>query len=165
MKISLITCHTPDYLIGSNNKLPWHLPADLARFRKITSGHIIVMGRKTHQSIGRPLPNRSNVVFSRNRFSAQGCYVISSIKELETLVGDGECFVIGGAQIYRLFIPYANRIYSTLVKTQTLSGDTYFPASLLRNEDWRIAESSDYCADDKNKYDLCFRCLERIKPV
>ena len=165
MKISLITCYTPDYLIGANNKLPWHLPADLARFRKITSGHIIVMGRKTYQSIGRPLPNRSNVVFSHNRFNAQGCYLISSIEELETLVSDRECFVIGGAQIYRLFIPYANRIYSTLVKTQTLSGDTYFPASLLNSEDWCIVESTDYLADDKNKYDLCFRYLERIKPV
>ena len=165
MKISLITCHTPDYLIGANNKLPWHLPADLARFRKITSGHIIVMGRKTYDSIGRPLPNRSNVVFSRNLVNAQGCYLISSIEELETLVSDRECFVIGGAQIYRLFIPYANRIYSTLVKTQTLSGDTYFPASLLNSEDWCIVESTDYLADDKNKYDLCFRYLERIKPV
>ncbi len=165
MKISLITCYTPDYLIGANNKLPWHLPADLARFKKITSGHIIVMGRKTYQSIGRPLPNRSNVVFSRNRFGAQGCYVISSTEELDTLVGDRECFVIGGAQIYRLLMPYANRIYHTLVKTEALSGDTYFPASLLKSEDWRIVESSDYRADDKNKYDLCFRCLERIKPV
>ena len=165
MKISLITCHTPDYLIGANNKLPWHLPADLARFRKITSGHIIVMGRKTYDSIGRPLPNRSNVVLSHSRFNAQGCYLISSIEELETLIGDRECFVIGGAQIYRLFIPYANRIYSTLVKTQALSGDTYFPASSLNSEDWRVVESSDYLADDKNKYDLCFRCLERIEPV
>ena len=165
MRISLITCHTPDYLIGANNNLPWHLPADLARFRKITSGHIIVMGRKTYDSIGRPLPNRSNVVLSRSRFNAQGCYLISSIKELETLVGDRECFVIGGAQIYRLFIPYASQIYSTLVKTQTLSGDTYFPASLLNIEDWHIVESIDYCADDKNKYDLCFRCLKRIKPT
>ena len=165
MKISLITCYTPDYLIGANNKLPWHLPADLARFRKITSGHIIVMGRKTYQSIGRPLPNRSNVILSRNRFGAQGCYVISSVEELETLVGNRECFVIGGAQIYRLFIPYANRIYHTLVKTKELSGDTYFPASLLQSADWRIVESSDYHADDKNKYDLCFRRLERIEPV
>ena len=163
MKISLITCYTPDYLIGANNKLPWHLPADLARFKKITSGHIIVMGRKTYESIGRPLPNRSNVVFSRNHFKAQGCYVISSTDELKTIAGDRECFVIGGAQIYRLFMPHASRMYHTLIKTKELSGDTYFPASLLKDEDWRIVESCDRSADEKNKYDLCFRCLERIK--
>ena len=161
MKISLITCYTPDYLIGANNKLPWHLPADLARFKKITTGHIIVMGRKTYESIGRPLPNRTNVVFSRNRFNAQGCYVISTIDELQTLVGDKECFVIGGAQIYRLFIPLASHIYHTLVKTDDLAGDTYFPASLLKDEDWYVTESHDYPADEKNKYNLCFRRLKR----
>ena len=163
MKISLITCYTPDYLIGANNKLPWHLPADLARFKKITSGHIIVMGRKTYESLCRPLPNRTNVVFSRNRLQAQGCYVISSIDELKTIAGDRECFVIGGAQIYRLFIPYASRIYHTLVKTEELSGDTYFPASLLKDEEWRVVESCERPADEKNKYDLCFYRLQRIR--
>ena len=183
MKISLITCCTPDYLIGTNNKLPWHLPADLARFKKITSGHIIVMGRKTHESIGRPLPNRTNVVFSRqltllsnaptpnrtnvvfsrNRFKAPGCYVIPSMDELKTIAGNRECFVIGGAQIYRLFMPDASRIYHTLVKTEGLSGDTYFPSDLLKAEDWSVVESHDRTADEKNKYDLCFRCLKRIK--
>ena len=163
MNISLITCCTPDYLIGTNNKLPWHLPADLARFKKITSGHIIVMGRKTHESIGRPLPNRTNVVFSRNHFKAQGCYVIPSMDELKTIAGNRECFVIGGAQIYRLFMPYASCIYHTLVKTEGLSGDTYFPSDLLKDEDWTVVESHDRTADEKNKYDLCFRCLKRIK--
>ena len=161
MNISLITCYTPDYLIGANNKLPWHLPADLARFKKITSGHIIVMGRKTYDSIARPLPNRTNVVLSRSSFNAQGFFVISSIDELQTLASDKECFVIGGAQIYRLFMPLANRIYHTLVKTNELSGDTYFPASLLKDEDWDTVESDDRPADDKNKYALCFRILKR----
>ena len=163
MKVSLISCYTPNYLIGANNKLPWHLPADLARFKKITSGHIIVMGRKTYESIGYPLPNRTNVVLSRNRYKARGCYIISSLDTLRDLVGSRECFVIGGAQIYRLFIPLANRIYHTLVKTDELSGDTYFPISLLKDEDWRVIESCDYYADEKNKYDLCFRILERVK--
>ena len=165
MNISLITCCTPNYLIGTNNKLPWHLPADLARFKKITSGHIIVMGRKTHESIGRPLPNRTNVVFSRNHFKAQGCYVIPSMDELKTIAGNRECFVIGGAQIYRLFMPYASCIYHTLVKTGGLLGDTYFPSSLFKDEDWTVAESYNRVADEKNKYDLCFRCLKRIKSV
>jgi len=163
VKVSIITCHTPDYLIGVHNQLPWHLPADLARFKKITTGHIIVMGRKTYQSLGRPLPNRTHVVFSRNSFKAQGCYVVSTLDELRTVVNDQECFVIGGAQIYHLFIPLAERIYQTLVNTHELSGDTYFPIALLKDEDWRVIESYDYPADEKNKYDLHFRLLGRVK--
>lgn len=163
MRVSIVTCHTPDYLIGVNNKLPWHLPADLAHFKKITTGHIIVMGRKTYESLSHPLANRSHVVFSRNRLKAQGCYVISTVDELQTLVGNRECFVIGGAQIYRLFMPLANRIYQTLVMTNELSGDTYFPIELLKDEDWRVIESYDYATDKKNKYDLRFRLLERVK--
>jgi len=101
------------------------------------------------------------VVFSRNSFKALGCYVISSISELETIAGDNECFIIGGAQIYSLFLPMATQIYHTLVKTTALAGDTYFPNSLLKDEDWQLIESYDRPADEKNKYDLCFRRLLR----
>ena len=156
MKLSIITCCARNNVIGRNNTLPWHLPADLKRFKALTTGHFIVMGRKTYQSLGRPLPNREHIVFSRNGFEDSGCQVVSSIGELARIVGEQRCFVIGGYAIYKLFLPIADEIYHTLVQ-QDIEGDVYFPISLEDSEEWKLDWIDDHPADKDNPYDLSFR--------
>ncbi|MGZ3688556.1 MAG: dihydrofolate reductase [Bdellovibrionota bacterium] len=129
MKISLIAAMTEERVIGRENRLPWQLPEDLKRFRAITSGSPIVMGRKTYESIGRPLPNRRNIVLTRQAgFSAAGVECVRSLAEAFALCeGAREIFVIGGAEIYTLALPEADRIYLTLIR-KSFEGDAFFPA-------------------------------------
>lgn len=127
MMISLIVAMAENRTIGKDNKLPWKLPADLQRFKKLTTGHAVIMGRKTFESIGRPLPQRQNIVISRNpNFKAAGIEVASSLsKALEAAKGD-EVFVIGGQQIYAEALALADRIYLTLIHEE-IDGDAFFP--------------------------------------
>ena len=139
MQLALIVAASENDVIGRDNALPWHLPGDLGYFRRITMGKPIIMGRKTHASIGRPLPGRSNIVISRDpEFSAPGIRAVHSLDRAlqlarDTAMNDGaeEALVIGGAQIYRLALPLAQRIYLTRVHTR-IAGDAYLPAI-----DWR----------------------------
>src|SRR5262245_46555747 len=128
-RISAIVAMSENRVIGANNQLPWHLPADLAHFKAITTGHAIVMGRKTFESIGRPLPNRLNIILTRDpHYSANGCRVASSFPEALAIAGADvpEIFIIGGAEIYQQLLPHIDRLYITLIQ-HAFNGDTYFP--------------------------------------
>ena len=128
VKLTGIVAMTQNRVIGKDGDLPWHLPEDLKFFKKTTSGHPIVMGRKTYESIGRPLPKRQNIVLTRDReWSAEGVDVIHSPEDIEKLNLDkSEVFIIGGAEIYKLFLNYMDELIITHVKG-VYEGDTYFP--------------------------------------
>jgi dihydrofolate reductase len=113
-------------VIGAGNKIPWHLPEDFKWFKQMTTGHIIVMGRKTFESIGKPLPNRTTMVLSRSAFSHPGVRTIHDLRELPALAGDHEVFICGGAQVYAQALPRCSDLYLTLVKREA-EGDTFFP--------------------------------------
>lgn len=136
MNITLIVAMAENRVIGANNAMPWHLPDDLRRFRALTMGHPILMGRKTHEAIGRPLPGRRNLIMTRNaQQDFPGCEVIHTIEDALVIGQRSEAlFVIGGAELYRLFLPLAHRIELTIIH-RAFDGDTFFPE--LPNETWR----------------------------
>jgi len=151
-------------VIGVNGKLPWHLPADLKRFRELTTGHHIIMGRKTFESLPKgPLPNRTNIVVTRQKkFEASGCVIAHSISEaVEKAKGDAETFIIGGAEIYKAALPMAHRIYLTLVD-QTIDGDAFFPE--FSNDEWTLVKEDKHPPDEKNKLAVVHRVYERGRP-
>ena len=143
-----------------DNALPWRLPADLQHFKSVTMGKPVVMGRRTFESIGRPLPGRINVVVTANKaFQADGCQVVQSIEQaLELTQEHDEIMVIGGASFYQQMLPYAGRMYLTQVHA-VIDGDAYFPD--YDESDWSISERQDFPADDRNQYDYSFVVLER----
>jgi len=153
--LSLICAMDKNRLIGNNNQLPWHLPADLALFKKITLGKPIIMGRKTFESIGRPLPGRQNIVITSNPdWSATGCDVASSIEQALVLAeGNDEVMLIGGASLYKQTLPKADILYLTLID-QEFSGDTWFPEIDLKV--WRKESESQFPADEKNSHSFSF---------
>ena len=114
-------------VIGSDNKIPWHLPEDFKWFKQTTTGHVIVMGRKTFESIGKPLPNRLTIVLSRTGFAHPGTQTIQSLEELPQLVGGREVFICGGAQVYAQALPLCSDLFLTLVKRE-VQGDAFFPS-------------------------------------
>jgi len=148
-------------VIGRGNELPWHLPADLQYFKKTTMGKPILMGRKTHESIGRPLPGRTNIVITRDSgYQAKGCVVVNSIDAAMQAAGEqDEIMVIGGAEFYRQVLAHTSTIYLTRIHA-SVDGDTVFPE--LNATDWREVERSDQSADEKNPYDYSFIRLERV---
>jgi len=151
MEIAIIVAMTPNGLIGIDNKIPWHLPADLQRFKKITMGHPIIMGRKTFESLPGLLPGRQHFVLTRNpNYIAEGCTVITNWAQLEILI-DGKAFVIGGADIYNYSLPIAKYLYTTIVHAE-LEGDTYFPD--WDKSEWLEKEREFRAKDDKNKFDV-----------
>ncbi|OGT43330.1 MAG: hypothetical protein A3F42_00120 [Gammaproteobacteria bacterium RIFCSPHIGHO2_12_FULL_37_34] len=158
---SAIVALSENRLIGKNNRLPWHLPADLKHFKKMTTGYAIVMGRKTFLSIGKPLPNRINIVMTRNSaFHAKGCVMIHSIQEgIDWAISHAmkKIFVIGGADIYQQWLPYIQCIYMTIVHGQ-FTGDVYFPP--LNNE-WKEIKRTTHRADKNNPYAYSFITLKR----
>lgn len=113
-------------VIGNGNQIPWHLPEDFKWFKATTTGHIIVMGRKTFESIGKPLPNRETIVLSRSAWSHPGVKTIHNLEELPALAGDKQVFICGGAQIYEQTLPRCSELFLTLVKRE-IPGDAYFP--------------------------------------
>lgn len=147
-------------VIGANNDLPWHLPSDLKHFRSITMGKPMLMGRRTHESLGRPLPGRTNIVLtSRPDYSSTGCEVVHSIDAAKVLAaGTPELMVIGGAMLYKSMLDQAHRIYLTMVHAE-FSGDTYFPE--LNLEDWAEESRQHHLADERNAYDHTFIVLGR----
>jgi dihydrofolate reductase len=159
--ISLLVAMDKNNLIGRDNDLPWRLPADLAYFKRVTMGHSIIMGRKTFDSIGRPLPGRENIIITRNKeYMAKGCKVIHSTNEvLEMDEKDKELFVIGGAEIFKELLPFADRLYLTEID-DVFYGDTYFPEFSL--QDWKVVSSEKGPKDEKNPYDYTFVVYERI---
>lgn len=157
---SLIVARARNGVIGRDNALPWHLPADLAHFRRTTLGHPVIMGRRTWESIGRPLPGRENVVVSRRvGFSAPGARVVRSLEEAwQAVAGAEEAFVIGGAGLYEAALPGADRIYLTEIEAD-VEGDTRFPA--LREDEWDRAIQGRHGADGRNELGMRFVLLAR----
>ncbi|AEN88050.1 dihydrofolate reductase [Priestia megaterium] len=159
--ISLIVAMDQNRLIGKENDLPWRLPEDLKYFKRITTSHTIVMGRKTFESIGRPLPNRENVVLTRQKdYQQEGATVIHSVEELEALDAEkeDELFVIGGATLYEQTLDVANRLYITHIE-ESFEGDTHFPAVNL--SEWRVISKQQGIKDEKNPYTYYFTVYER----
>jgi dihydrofolate reductase len=157
----MIVAHANNRIIGKNNDMPWHLPADLAYFKKTTLGKPIIMGRKTYESIGRPLPGRQNIVISRDEnYQANGVDSATSVEQALALAGNvEEVMVIGGGAIYSHCLPFANRLYITHIKA-TIDGDTQFPEYDVEN-DWQLTKSEQCSADEKNNYELNFCVYER----
>lgn len=140
--ISLLVAHDQNRVIGINNDLPWHVPEDLAYFKKISMGKAMVMGRKTYESIGRPLPGRLNIVLTRNKdFSAEGVVVVHDLDEAirQAKAYAEEVMVIGGADLFRMSLEIADRLYITLIDEQ-FEGDTFFPAYGF---EWKLVKSSE----------------------
>jgi len=158
--ISIIAAISKNRVIGKDNALPWHLPADLKHFKEITKGRPVIMGRKTFESIGRPLPNRKNIVITRQKdYSPVGCFTARSIDEaLELVQGEPEIFFIGGSQIFSQILPKTSKIYLTLIDHE-FKGDAYFPE--LNSDEWVEVERQEGVLDDKNQYRHTFLVFER----
>lgn len=161
--VSLIAAMAENRVIGRDQGLPWRLPADMQHFVSLTRGKPIIMGRRCHEAIGRALPGRQNIVLSRNRaLQATGCTVVHNIgSALTAAAGAPEIMVIGGEQIYRLFLARADRIYLTLVHAQ-IEGNTFFPQ--LAAAEWQEAERTQRLADADNAYAMTFLTLLKHKP-
>lgn len=140
-------------VIGEDNKLLWHLPDDFKRFKELTSGHYIIMGRKTFESFPKPLPNRTHVIITRDKnYLAEGCIIVNSLQEaFDVCPKDENCFVIGGGEIYKQSMDYIDVIELTKVNCN-LDGDTFFPEIDLNK--WYLFNNITHPADDKHKYDF-----------
>ncbi len=155
--ISIIAAISKNNALGKDNDLIWHLPADLKRFKKITSGHTIIMGRKTFESIGKPLPNRKSIIITRNtNYQIEGCTIVHSLDEAIAKVADEEkAFIIGGAKIYKQSLEnnIADQLDITFVH-QEFEADAFFPN--INTEVWKEVAREDCKADEKNNYDYSF---------
>ncbi|RCS26415.1 dihydrofolate reductase [Polaribacter sp. WD7] len=155
--ITIIAALAKNNALGKNNDLIWHLPADLQRFKKVTSGHYILMGRNTFESIGKPLPNRTTIIITRNKnYFKDGCFIAHSLEEaIELSASEEQVFIIGGAQIYKetLAKGLADRLDITLVH-HAFDADAFFPEIDLNI--WREVEREDFVADEKNNFDYSF---------
>ena len=159
MIISIIAAMDKNRLIGSDNGLPWHLPADFKHFKEVTLGKPVLMGRKTFESIGRPLPGRKNIVISRSGFSADGIDVVDSIDAGLELVEDAEeVMIIGGANIYEQMISRAEKMYLTFVDADC-KGDAWFPE--INQLEWDILDQKNFKADEKNNFNFSVVAYQR----
>lgn len=148
--------------IGSGNQLLWHLPKDLKHFKDLTSGHPIIMGRKTYESIGKALPNRTNIVVSRKKnWFQEGVLIVGSLKEAVKFAKkiDENIFIIGGGNVYEQTMEIADRLEVTLVKAN-LEADTYFPK--INSKFWKMTSEVCHEKDEKNQYDFCFQTYEKV---
>ena len=160
--ISLIVAMGKNREIGKENQLLWHLPKDLKHFKDLTSGHPIIMGRKTYESIGKPLPNRTNIVISRrNDWFEEGILIVGSIKEAVKFAKkiDEEVFILGGGNIYEQTIDLADKLEVTLVDA-VLDADTFFPK--INEKIWQKTNEERHQKDEKNEFDFCFQTYERV---
>ena len=162
MRIALIAAMAENHVIGRNNQLPWRIPADLKHFKVLTMGKPIIMGRKTYESIGRPLPGRDNIVLTGDvTYRAEGCEVVHSIAQALQVAGTvEEAMIVGGSDLYRQTIGDADRLYLTLVKAE-VEGDAWFPE--IDSRQWREIKREAHRADDSNQYDYAFVVLERAR--
>lgn len=150
----MIVAMAKNYVIGKDNQLIWHLPEDLKRFKKLTTGHTIIMGRKTFESLGRILPNRRHVILCHDmamKIENENIEILEDISMLEKYIqSEEEHFVIGGATIYRLLMPYANKLYITKIEEE-FEGDVYFPE--IKEEEWQEVEREEGIKNEKNPFD------------
>ena len=163
LNISFVVAYAHNRVIGRNGKMPWHLSTDLKRFKRITTGKPVVMGRRTFESLVRPLPERRNIVMSRDHaFIAPECEVVHGLEELYGLVGKRECMVIGGAEIYRLCLPLCRRIHLTLVQAEP-EGNVFFPD--LDEDEWQQDMSEKHPGDERDDYGMEFWDWKRREPM
>ena len=157
MIISLIAAMGKNRIIGKDNSLPWKLPEDMKRFKELTQGKPVVMGRKTFESIGKPLPNRKNIILTNDKnYKKEGCIIVHSVQEaLIPSKGDKEIMVIGGEQIFKEFLPIANRMYLTFID-ENFEGDAYFPE--YNKNEWKEIKKEEH---KNEKYKFVFVDLER----
>jgi dihydrofolate reductase len=160
VSISLIVAVSTNNVIGVRGELPWHISEDLRRFRKLTTGKPMVMGRKTFDSIGQPLPERRNIVITRDpEFTAPGCDIVASPDAAIELVGEAaDVMVIGGSQIYAAFLPRARRIYLTRIHAH-IDGDTYFEK--LDEADWKLVACEEHAANEERRHGFAFMTYDR----
>lgn len=155
--IKIIAAMSKNRVIGDSNSLIWSLPNDLKRFKQLTTGQTVIMGRKTYESIGRPLPNRRNIIITRDiNYEAIGCEIVNSLEEALLLSGE-DVFIIGGGEIYKQSLPIADKIYLTLVQ-EDFNGDTSFPEL---GDDWVKISREDHEVDEKNPHKYSFIEYER----
>jgi len=164
MIISAIVAMSQNRVIGKDNKIPWHLPADLKYFKKTTLNHHIILGRKCYESIGRPLPKRTNIIVTRNKkYKAENCIVVGSIEEaLEYSRNQkqAEVFIAGGGQIYEQSMKLWDKLYLTEVSTE-IKGDVYFPK--ISDEQWIMISEKPHLGNEINPYNYTFKIYERKK--
>lgn len=164
MIVSAIVATAKNNVIGINNDIPWYLPADLKYFKKKTLDHHIIMGRKSYESIGRPLPKRTNVIVTRDPFfMASNCLVVHSVEEGLQLALDNnedEAFIIGGGEIYKLAMPFVDRLYLTEVDLE-VEGAVFFPE--VDFSEWNLISEEAHEPDEKNELNYVFKIFERKK--
>lgn len=166
MRLSMIWAMAENRTIGRNNKLPWHLPNDLKYFKQLTTGKAVIMGRKTYESIGKPLPNRTNIVITRDEsYTAEGVNVVNSLDQAIELAeannmvnGSDEVIVMGGAEIYKLCLPRADRLYITFVHAE-VEGDAHFPEFDLSQ--YNEIGRENFSSDESNPYDYSFTVFDK----
>ncbi len=161
MKVTLIAAMARGRVIGRQGRVPWHLPEDLKRFRRRTTGHAVIMGRKTFESIGKPLPKRRSIVISRQSdYLHPDVEVACSLEAALALAGndEDEIFIAGGEQIYQLALPRADRLDLTIVDAP-IAGDAYFPP--FNSKEWRLISEEQHQADERHAHPYCFRLYER----
>ncbi|MGG1399395.1 dihydrofolate reductase [Bacillus salipaludis] len=159
--ISFLVAMDDHRVIGKDNQLPWHLPEDLKYFKRVTMGHPIAMGRKTHESIGRVLPGRQNIVITRQKnYQAEGCTMFYTVEDFVDFCRkqEDEIFIIGGAEIFKETFQYADRLYITEIHSE-FEGDTYFPE--FNHSEWKLLSSEKGIKDEKNPYDYEFKVYDR----
>ncbi|HVE72699.1 MAG TPA: dihydrofolate reductase [Thermoanaerobaculia bacterium] len=163
MKLSLLAALSTNNVIGRDNQVPWRLSTDLKRLKAMTMGHHVILGRKTYESVGRPLPGRTNVVITRQEsYAPEGVTVVHSLEEAVRVAernGDDEAFLLGGAEIYAQAMHRADRMYLTRVHAE-VDGDTWFPEFDDVSE-WQLTDSEHFDADEKNEYPFSFLTYER----
>lgn len=162
--LSIIVAKAKNNIIGKDNKMIWHLPEDLKHFKELTTGHTIIMGRKTFESLGKPLPNRKHIIFSQNpdfKVDDENVEVVHSLLQIQDLIeGKEEAFVIGGAMIYNFLMPYVKKMYVTEIE-KDFDGDTFFPR--IDSSIWKETSREKGITDEKNDLDYYFVTYERIE--
>ena len=162
MKISIIVAVDENNLIGKRDSLPWYLPADLMHFKETTMGHHVLFGQTTHESIGRPLPGRTNIILSNDpEFKSEGCIVVNTPKEAIEFVkekGENELFICGGAMVYKTFLPLSDKVYMTKIHHK-FEGDIYFPKIDMKK--WKLISKESHKQDEKNPHSYDFLILKK----
>lgn len=162
MSISLIVATSANNAIGLDNKMLWHLPAELAHFKRTTLHNTVLMGRKTYESLGKPLPNRTNVILSRQKgLTIEGCEIVHSVEEAIEKYGAEELMITGGAEIYKLFMPYVDKMYITKVDIDITNADAFFPG--YNEEEFELVHSESVLKDEKNNYNFTIYTYDRVK--
>lgn len=160
MTLTAVAAISENHVIGKDNKLLWYLPADLKHFKDTTTGHTVIMGRKTYDSVGKPLPRRRNIIITRQQLTIDCCEVVNSIEAaLNLAAGEEEVFIVGGAEIYKQSMHLTDRIYLTIVHKE-FEGDSFFPA--IKLDEWKEIYREDHQPDEKNSLPYSFITYERL---